>query len=198
MAMETKTNDAHLIRDYQKGKDWAFEKLFKKYERPLFSFIFRFVGDRQSAEDMFQQTWLKVIKGLPKYEERGAFSSWLFGVANNCCVDHARKQMRSKVDDLTSAEGMDCLPDKDSDPEDTLMKKEQLSWLEKAVRKLPTEQKQIVLMRLHGEVPFKEIARVLDCPLNTVLGRMHYAVQNLKKMVKEEYGGDLRNVLSGI
>ena len=71
-----------------------------------------------------------------------------------------------------------------------------ISWLEKAIEKLSREQKQVVLMRLHGELPFKEIARVVNCPLNTVLGRMHYAVQNLQKMVKKEYGGELQNVLS--
>ena len=196
MAMETKTTDAHLVREYLAGKDRAFEKLFKRYERPLFSFIFRFVGDRQSAEDMFQQTWMKVIKGLPNYEERGSFSSWLFGIANNCCVDRARKETRARVDDLTSSEGMDRLPDENSGVEELLVKQEKLSWLEKAIEKLPREQKQVVLMRLHGELPFKEIARVVNCPLNTVLGRMHYAVQNLQKMVKKEYGGELQNVLS--
>ena len=196
MAMETKTTDAHLVRDYLTGKDRAFEKLFKRYERPLFSFIFRFVGDRQSAEDMFQQTWLKVIKGLPKYEERGSFSSWLFGIANNCCIDRARKQTRAKVDELTSAEGMDCLKNEGSDPEDKIMKKEKLALLEEAIEKLPFDQKQVVLMRLHCELPFKDIARAVKCPLNTVLGRMHYAVNNLKKMIEKEYGGDLKNVLS--
>jgi len=196
MAMETKTTDAHLVRDYLRGKDRAFEKLFKRYERPLFSFIFRFVGDRQSAEDMFQQTWLKIIKGLPKYEERGSFSSWLFGIANNCCIDRARKQTRSKVDELTSAEGMDCLKHEGTDPEDKLMKKEKLALLQEAIEKLPFDQKQVVLMRLHGELPFKEIAHAVKCPMNTVLGRMHYAVNNLKKMIEKEYGGDLQNVLS--
>jgi RNA polymerase sigma-70 factor (ECF subfamily) len=196
MGMEKQTTDAHLIRAYLSGKDHAFEKLFRRYERPLFTFILRFVGDRQVSEDMFQQTWLKVIRALPQYEERGSFSSWLFGIANNCCVDQVRKKRRSRVDDLTSSEGMDRLPDEDSDPEETLLKQEQVSWLEKAVERLPVEQRQVVLMRLFGEIPFKEIARIVECPLNTVLGRMHYAIKNLRKIVEQEYGGEYQNVLS--
>ena len=195
MAMDTQTTDANLIRRYLAGQDRAFDKLFKRYERPLFSFILRFVRDREGAEDLFQQTWMKVIKALPQYEERGSFSSWLFGIANNCCVDHARKKARSKVDDLTSSEGMDRLPNPNPNPEDTVIKKEQKAWLEQAVEQLPQEQKQVVLMRLFGQLPFKEIARVVNCPLNTVLGRMHYALKNLRKMTEQEHGGKWQNVM---
>jgi RNA polymerase sigma-70 factor (ECF subfamily) len=195
MAMDTQTTDANLIRRYLAGQDRAFDKLFKRYERPLFSFILRFVRDREGAEDLFQQTWMKVIKALPQYEERGSFSSWLFGIANNCCVDHARKKARSKVDDLTSSEGMDRLPNPHPNPEDTVIKKEQKVWLEQAVEQLPQEQKQVVLMRLFGQLPFKEIARVVNCPLNTVLGRMHYALKNLRKMAEQEHGGKWQNVM---
>ena len=195
MAMDTQTTDANLIRRYLAGQDRAFDKLFKRYERPLFSFILRFVRDREGAEDLFQQTWMKVIKALPQYEERGSFSSWLFGIANNCCVDHARKKARSKVDDLTSSEGMDRLPNPHPNPEDTVIKKEQKAWLEQAVEQLPQEQKQVVLMRLFGQLPFKEIARVVNCPLNTVLGRMHYALKNLRKISEQEHGGKWQNVM---
>jgi RNA polymerase sigma factor (sigma-70 family) len=195
MAMDTQTNDANLIRRYLDGQDRAFDKLFKRYERPLFSFILRFVRDREGAEDLFQQTWMKVIKALPQYEERGTFSSWLFGIANNCCVDNARKKARSKVDDLTSSEGLDRLPNPHPNPEDTVIKKEQNAWLEQAVEQLPQEQKQVVLMRLFGQLPFKEIARVVNCPLNTVLGRMHYALKNLRKMAEQEHGGKWQNVM---
>jgi len=183
--MDKRPTDAHLVRSYLAGKNAAFEKLFKRYEKPLFSFVLKFVRERQSAEDIFQQTWLKVLKGLPKYEERGKFSSWLFGIANNCCIDHARGKMRSRVDDAASSEGMDQLRGDDLNPEGMVVKQEQLAVLKKMVEQLPPEQKQVVLLRLYGEVPFKEIASILNSPLNTVLGRMHYAVRNLQKMVKK-------------
>ncbi len=196
--MEEKPTDAHLVRSYLAGKDAAFEKLFKRYEKPLFSFILKFVRERQSAEDIFQQTWLKVLKGLPKYEEKGKFSSWLFGIANNCCIDHARTKKRSRVDDGASSEGMDQLRGDDLNPEGTVVKQEQMAVLKKMVERLPLEQKQVVLLRLYGEIPFKEIASIVNSPLNTVLGRMHYAVRNLQKMVKKEIGEESRDVLSRI
>lgn len=196
--METKPTDAKLVEVYLAGRDKAFEKLYKRYERPLFSFILKFVNDRKSAEDLFQQTWMKVINGLPKYEEKGKFSSWLFGIANNCCIDHVRKVSRARVDESASAEGVDRLPGGDGNPERDLMKREQQEWLKKAIAKLPEEQRQVVLLRLHGEMPFKEIARTLDSPLNTVLGRMHYAVQNLRKMMEEEFREGSQDALSRI
>ncbi len=100
------------------------------------------------------------------------------------------------MDDRASAEGMDLLEGDDCDPESTFLKQEETEWLEKAIQTLPIEQKEVVLLRLHGQLPFKEIARVLGSPLNTVLGRMHYAVCNLRKMVDQEYGSDLKHVLS--
>ncbi|MBN2028856.1 sigma-70 family RNA polymerase sigma factor [bacterium] len=186
--MEKIQSDAHLIQSYLSGRERAFEKLLKRYERPLFSFIFRFVGDRQSAEDLFQQTWFKVIQGLPRYKERGSFSSWLFGIANNGCIDFVRKHNRAKRNDLVSGEGMEQLKSDEHNQMDRLLRKEKTIWLEKAIEQLPPDQKQVVLLRIYSELPFKEIARILNDPLNTVLGRMHYAVQNLKKIAKEEYG----------
>ncbi len=185
--MEKIPSDAHLIRAYLSGKEKAFEKLLKRYERPLFSFIFRFVGNRQSAEDLFQQTWLKVIQGFGRYEERGTFSSWLFGIANNCCIDLVRKKNQSKRNDFVSSEGMDKLESEDCNQMDVILNKEKTVWLENAITKLPPEQKQVVLLRVYSELPFKEIASILNDPLNTVLGRMHYAVQNLQKIAKEEH-----------
>ena len=85
-------SDATLIQEYLGGKDTAFEKLYRKYERPLYAFVYRFVGSRESAEDLFQQTWLKVIRGLENYDERGKFGSWLFGIANHCCIDQVRQK----------------------------------------------------------------------------------------------------------
>ena len=196
MAMEKKPSDGNLVKMYLSGEEKAFQKIYNRYERPLFSFILRFVGNRSTAEDVFQQAWMKVIGGLDKYEERGTFSSWLFGIANNCCLDHVRKVSRSKVNDFVSSEGMDALPGKSGDPEKTVIDLENSEWLEHAISQLPSEQRQVVLMRLIGEIPFKEIALALNTSINTVLGRMHYAVQNLRKIGKQRYGEDLDHALS--
>jgi RNA polymerase sigma-70 factor (ECF subfamily) len=194
--MDKKPTDAHLIRVFLSERDRAFQKLFDRYEKPLFSFIYRYVKNRHSAEDIFQQTWLKVLKGLTKYREEGKFSSWLFGIAHNCCIDHTRQIKRSKKDDSTCSEGMDRLKGDLRDPESDLLKREQSILIEKAIDKLPDEQKEVVLMRLYGDLPFKEIAEILNSPLNTVLGRMHYAVRNLRKQIRNDFGEDFINVLS--
>lgn len=178
-------SDARLVRAYLAGDTGAFEKLYHRYERPLFAFLLRFVRGRENAEDLFQQTWMKVIGGLKNYEERGAFSSWLFGIAHHCCVDHARKASRSTKDDLKSGQGLDCLPGEASGPDEQMIQREELQRLYRAIDRLPGEQKEVLLMRLNGEIPFREIAEIMQCPLNTVLGRMHYAVQALKKMIPQ-------------
>ncbi len=177
-----KPTDADLVKDYRKGNQKAFEILLKRYERPLYSFIFRFVHDRESADDLFQQTWFKVVRYLHMYKEEGKFSSWLFGIANNACIDEIRKDKTKQKDDYISEEKLDTLPDCEGDPMEILQKKEKSKWLEKAVEKLPAEQQQVILLRVYADLSFREIAELLQSPLNTILGRMHYATQSLKKM----------------
>ena len=157
--MTNKKNDARLLRAYLAGKNRAFESLYKKYEKPLFSFILRFIGDRKNAEDIFQQTWFKVLAALPVYEERGAFAGWLFGIANNCCVDFVRNKNYSQKKNSTHESELEMLADGSLDPEEALHKKEKLEWLENVIVQLPVEQKQVVLLRVYSEMPFKEIAR---------------------------------------
>ena len=181
-----KKTDAALLSAYFGGKDKAFETLFKRYKVPLFSFIVRFVGDRKSAEDLFQQTWLKALNALPQYEERGSFPGWLFGIANNCCVDYVRSKTRELRDESFREASLDTLPACEDNPAKILEKKESLQWLKRSVNLLPLEQKQVVLLRIYGDLQFKEIAKLLRVPLNTVLARMHYAVRNLRKRVISE------------
>jgi RNA polymerase sigma factor (sigma-70 family) len=196
MAMDKKPSDALLVRTYLSGKEKAFVKLYQRYERQLFSFILRLVGNRSTAEDLFQKTWMKVITGLEKYEERGSFSSWLFGIANNCCVDHVRKVSRLKLDCFISSERMERVSEKGMNPEKEVLQSEENDWLQNAISQLPSEQRQVVLMRINGEIPFKDIAKALNTSINTVLGRMHYAVQNLQKLRKQRFGEDLNHALS--
>ena len=181
--MKTKPSDARLVRQYLAGDENAFQKLYERYERPLFSFIFRYIGDRQGSEDVFQQTWYKAINALESYKEQGRFFSWLLGIAHNCCIDLVRRSgQRRKREVLIDEryEGKDADAD---NPETVLEKKEQRIRLEEAIGRLPEDQKEVVLMRLHGEIPYKEIARIVKSPLNTVLGRMHYAIANLQRIL---------------
>ena len=183
--MKKKNDDARLIRDYLNGKESAFELLFKRYERPLFSFILRMVNERRSTEDMFQQTWFKVLQNLASYREKGTFSSWLFGIANNCCIDYLRKKNTAKINDTMSETVLHELASDEPLPDETLQVQEGSKWLHSVIEQLPFNQKQVILLRIYGEMPFKDIAESLSCSLNTVLGRMHYAVTNLKKYAKK-------------
>jgi len=184
--MKKKNDDARLIRAYLNGKDKAFELLFKRYERPLFSFILRLVGERRSAEDLFQQTWFKVLQNLASYREKGRFSSWLFGIANNNCIDYLRKKNKAKITDTMSETDLHELASDEPLPDETLQFQEGSEWLHSAIEQLPFNQKQVVLLRIYGEMPFKDIADSLSCSLNTILGRMHYAVTNLRKYAKKD------------
>lgn len=190
--------DAERIRAYRNGDDSAFAALYRHYERPLYAFILRFNSTRSQADDLFQQTWLKIIKGLPNYDEQGKFSSWLFGIANNCCIDAVRKQKRT----LTTHPGdrqqdvFESMPTESPDPEATTIQNEEKSMMEAALDLIPEEQRQVLLLRIHGEMPFKEIASLLNCPINTVLGRMHYAVRNLRKILEKNSKEGYSHVVS--
>ncbi len=182
------------IKSFLAGNNKGFDILYKKYEKPLFSYILRYTHNQQTAEDVFQKTWIKVIKGLEKYEEQGSFGSWLFGIAHNNCIDHFRNNSKKEVDDNLSVKGMDRLENKIAiNPEKKLIKEEGLDQLKRAIEELPDEQKQVVLFRLYAELSFKEIAERLECSINTVLGRMHYAVKNLRKIVRKYRWEGLEN-----
>lgn len=193
--MREKSTDAELVSDYLAGDDAAFTVLYGRYERQLFSYIYRFAGERRKAEDLFQQTWLKMINGLSGYEERRKFSSWLFGIAHNCCIDELRRASR-KNEDCSPMDDAAGFRENRPDPEETLLFRERADLLNQALQRLPEEQKTVVLLRLKADLPFKEIAEITNCSLNTVLGRMHYAVRNLRKHIVENSGEEPIHVLS--
>ncbi len=176
--------DAELIRAYQNGEAEAFETLVRKYERPLFTFLLRLVGNRQSAEDLFQDTFLRVLRALPKYQEDGRFSGWLFGIANNLAVDLLRRQRVQRsyflVDDEALAAAIDYHSAADAEVESA----EVMRLVEGALQQLPEKQRQVFLLRQHGDLSFKEIAELLGEPLNTVLSHMHYAVTKLRQQLR--------------
>ena len=179
--------DSIWINLFLTGNQKGFDRLYKKYEKPLFTYILKYTHNRETAEDIFQKTWFKVIRGLKNYTEKGSFGSWLFGIAHNNCIDYYRKRSKKEIDDNISEKGMDSLEnDIALDPENQFIKQEGVIRLKKAIQALPDEQKQVVLLRLYADLTFKEIAERCECSLNTVLGRMHYAVGNLKKNVSKE------------
>ncbi|RJP70834.1 MAG: sigma-70 family RNA polymerase sigma factor [Ignavibacteriales bacterium] len=176
--METDLIDACL-----KGNMNSFSFLVKSYKKPLFTYLFRLCGNKDYAEDMLQETLLKVWQNLKKYNEQNKFSSWLFSIAHNVAVDTLRKRkVRNNIIYMDEIHE----PDNNLNPFTILIAKESGAKISNAINKLPEKQKQVFLLRQHGEMTFKEIAELLKEPINTVLGHMHYAVDKLRKELTEK------------
>ena len=194
-------SDSSLIARFLSGDTTAFETLINPYRQRLYSYLCRMLGDSEAAKDLFQDVVVNVLNALPKYQEQRKFSNWLFSIAHNLAMNYIQKQKQKSAIILentfsdTDSEMLNAWADESFSPEEILKKKELQDILKTAIEKLPTEQKQILLLREYSGLPFKEIAQMLDCPLNTVLGRMRYALLNLRKIIHQEIGGDISNVL---
>jgi len=138
-----------------------------------------------TAEDLFQETLIKVWKGFKSYNERNKFSSWLFSIAHNVAVDSIRKE--SAKPQIRSFEDAQTFKS-DNNPYDIFVEKEVNELVMAAVSTLSEKQKQVFLLRQHSGMTFKEISKVTNQPLNTVLGHMHYAVAGIRKKLSKEYG----------
>jgi RNA polymerase sigma-70 factor (ECF subfamily) len=177
-------DDSELIRACQNGNEEAFAALVRKYQRPLFTFLLRLVGNRQSAEDLFQDTFMRVLRALPKYKENGRFSGWLFGIARNLAVDLIRRQRVQQGYFQDDEEALVAAVDYQNATDAEVEKAELGRLVENALLQLPAKQREVFLLRQHGEMSFKEIAELLDEPLNTVLSHMHYAVTKLRQQLR--------------
>lgn len=196
-----KPSDRELVERYRKGDVEAFDILVERYEKPLFSFIYRLIGNKTTAEDIFQEVFTRVIKSIPRYRHQKRFANWLYRIANNLIIDTLRKQKKEKIISWetklkqSSGESLqlkDIIPDKRYLPDRHLETEEMRKKLEEAIELLPFEQRQVFMLREYSQLPFKEISSLLNCPLNTVLGRMHYALKNLRRRLSGEYEGQKR------
>lgn len=173
-------SDGRLIAEYRRGNEEAFEVLYNRYRRQLFSYLNRVIPGRSAlVDDLYQQTWLKIIKSLPTYREEQKFLSWAFRIAHNLAVDSFRREARREEVEIDER-----IPD-NADPPWGRMERETLKQLlEEAMQELSDEQREVVLLRQQG-VAFKEIARIQHVSINTVLGRMHYAVRKLRRRLAD-------------
>lgn len=173
-----------LVEGLKAGRPEAFERLVREHGDRIYRFVKRLVGERW-ADDVAQEVMIRVFRSIGTYRPTGRFESWLFTIANNLCIDHARKRRPestlSEVDGETGAERF--VADGPAPLED-LEEREQRRALLKAVERLPLDQRQVFLLREEGGLTFREIADLTGCPLNTALGRMHYAMENLRKALK--------------
>ena len=181
-------NDSTLINMYIDGNEKAFEELLSRYKNKIYTSIYLFVKDDAKAEDIFQEVFIKVIKTLRngKYNHEGKFSQWVMRIAYNLCVDNFRRNKRrptlSPTDDFDIFE---VLKSNDLNGEQQIMRSQTHNRIRKLVDQLPEEQREVVILRHYADMSFKEIAALTRVSINTALGRMRYALINIRKMVEE-------------
>ena len=189
----TKTTTSDLIKNFQNGDQFAFNELIQRYGSDVFSFIFRMVKNRTTAEDIYQETWYRVLHHLKDYNEQNQFKSWIFRIANNLCLNQLRIFRRILVpvsDFFDNKQNSFCfqLVDETPLPDYEIENKEKSELIQKSVQLLPIKQRQVYLLRMHSDLSFKEIADLLDRPLNTVLTQLRTATLRLKDHLQEMYG----------
>ena len=187
-----KTSDSCLISQYQKGDEQALAKLIQKHQQELFSFIFYKVKDDDLANDFFQDTFIKIIIKLKegKYTEEDKFILWAKRIASNLIIDHFRAKSRhitmsetSYMDDEFSI--FDTIKETDFNVEEQLILSQIHEDLKNIIVFLPENQQEIIKMRFYDELTFKEIAELTNTSINTTLGRMRYALMNIRKIIAE-------------
>ena len=187
--MRASLSDRDLIRAYREGDERAFETLLNRYQSGVFSKIVFVVRDHELANDLFQDTWIKVVKVLKsgKYVEEGKFGPWVMRIAHNAAIDHFRRNRKKRMVRPTDEfDIFDTLAQDAPNAMDTMVQEEVLAELRQLIPALPEEQRAVVKMRLEQQYSFKEIAEETGVSINTALGRMRYALINLRRMVDEQ------------
>lgn len=181
--------DDELVTLYSEGDNRAFDVLLDRYQQKLFSYIFFIVKDQDISDDIFQETFMKAIVTIKngKYSENGRFYSWITRIAHNLIIDQFRN---AKSENLVSCENedYDLLNNQElceSYIEADIINLQIMDDIKKLVENLPDNQKEIVMMRFYQDMSFKEIAEATGTSINTALGRMRYAILNLRKMVAD-------------
>ena len=182
-------SDSTLINQFKSGNSQSFSILVDRYQKRVYGFIFSKVRDAELADDVFQDTFVKVIKNLRlgKYKDEGRFLSWVIRIAHNIIMDHFRKINRlpkheSKHEDL---DVLDRLIEQSNSIEDLMIETQIHADLSILINELPQTQREVLCMRLYLEMSFKDIGEQTGVSINTALGRMRYALLNLRKLIEE-------------
>jgi RNA polymerase sigma-70 factor (ECF subfamily) len=188
MCSNINDQDPYLVSSYINGNQKSLEKLINKYRPKIFNFIQSKISNRDISEDIFQETFIKVIHTLKKglYNEEGKFISWVMRIAHNLIVDHFRKSSRIKF--FKSRDNFDVfkvISDDIPNIENTIINEQVNIDLNKMILELPYDQQEVIEMRLFREMSFKDISELTNVSINTALGRMRYAIINLRKLVSE-------------
>lgn len=181
-------SDSSLIQFYIAGNEQALEVLIKKHQSKLFGFIYSKVGDRDLANDIFQDTFIKVIHTFKanRYNEEGKFLPWVIRISHNLIIDHFRREKRMRMQrDSDEYSVFDFMMDDSPIIEKTLIKNQIDESMQLLIEGLPDDQREVLYMRIYQDLSFKEIAEQTDVSINTALGRMRYALINLRKVIEQ-------------
>ena len=190
--------DEDLMERFRGGDSTAFARLLERHERKVFNFIFRYVQDRELANDLLQETFLRVIKGAGRYSRKARFTTWLYTIARNQCIDNLRKAKHRRAQSLDASHDdtsdgrtlMDRIAGKSPDGYERTDSSEITVRIETALAQLSDEQREVFVMRELQALPFKQIAEVVGVSENTIKSRMRYALENLR-LALADYAEDL-------
>jgi len=183
-------NDQNLVQAYIKGDHSAIEVLINRHRSKVYTYILLTIKNQQLAEDLFQETFIKVIQSLRagKYKDNGKFLSWVIRIAHNLIIDHFRKekQMNAISNDDSEVDLFNSKKFSDENIEELIVNNQIRSEIRILINQLPDDQREVVLLRHYGNLSFKEIAEQTDVSINTALGRMRYALINLRKLIQKK------------
>jgi RNA polymerase sigma-70 factor (ECF subfamily) len=185
--------DEDLMTAYQGGEVRAFEVLLARHRKPVFNYILRFIGDRETAEDLLQEAFLRVIKGVDAYKRQAKFTTWLYTIARNLCVDQTRRRKHRRHASLDAPMDasedagtlLEVLPGSEMASDRKTVNKQLYARMQHAIAELSEEQREVFLMREFLDMPFKQIGEVVGVPENTVKSRMRYALEKLRLELDE-------------
>ena len=182
-------NDQQLVELYLQGNENAFAELLRRHKSKMFTSIVLFVKDHALAEDIFQEVCIKIIETLRKgkYQNEGKFIQWAMRISHNLCVDYFRRNKRRPTFNATDEfDIFDVLKHSDAGPEQQLEQRQVYDRIRQLVDMLPDEQREVVILRHYADLSFKDIAALTRVSINTALGRMRYALINIRRMVEEK------------
>ncbi len=182
-------DDKDLVRLYQNGNQEAISELVNRYKQRIHSTIFFLVKNQELAEDLFQETFIKIINSLRKnhYNEQGKFLPWALRIAHNLVIDHFRKEKLMPLQhDTEEFSVFDIMASNNRNASEQMIYDEKINYVRGLLEKLPFEQREVVILRHYAGLSFKEISKMLDININTALGRMHYAVLKLREIAQND------------
>jgi len=188
MVHKNSIKDSVLVSDYISGKEASLSILINKHQQRLFSFIYSKIQDKDLTEDIFQDTFIKVIKTLKKgkYNEEGKFLPWVMRIAHNLVIDHFKKNNRMPFFKNTDEFNIfSVLHDGTMNAEKRLIQEQIYDDVRELISELPEEQKEVLVMRMYKDMSFKEISENTGVSINTALGRMRYALINMRKLIEK-------------